>query len=284
MAREDWGLIDPLPSLAEVPAGELHTHLGIKIPGGYRAYLWGLRGANSVFDDIATRTRLSDTTYEDQCSAKYYFDLFNAVRTAFGEITRVVEVGVYMGGASVILAGCAARMGLELDLVDINQSFLRFSHERIRRTFPEAVPRVRMFHGDLPTYVRDVLGKESAARVMVQHDGSHDFNQVVRDLASLSFVRGQFHSLAIQDTHLRGIPPYMNFVDAAVYAIFGFDLAFSPMGTTHHVDDTAVTTPNKYEGNYFLPDRPEGMYLSMDNNQFFYPHPTISLDAFLPKG
>jgi hypothetical protein len=167
--------------------------------------------------------------------------------------------------------------------VDVNEKYLLFSYERIRRTFPEQARRVRLFLGDLPTYVHDVLLQEAGVKAMVQHDGSHEFNQVVRDLGSLYYAEGSIHSLAIQDTHLRGMPHKLNFVDAAVCAVFGFDATFAPIGSTYSEYDEVMTTPNRFEGNYFVPGRAEGMYLSMAANKFHYPHPAISLGAFLPK-
>jgi hypothetical protein len=273
----------PDASLRDLPIEELHRRLNIEIYTGHRADLSQFRGLNPVFDDIALRASTFDQAYEDQCTAKYYYDLFDALYGASGAINRIVEVGVFMGGASVILAGCAERMSAELDLVDVSEPFLRFSYERIRRTFPGQAPRVRLFHGDLPTYVSEVLLHDKDVKAMLQHDGAHDFPQVVRDLSSLYYVRSRIHGIAIQDTHLRGVPPHFNFVDAAVCAIFGFTCTFAPMGTRYDASDVVLTSPNRFQGNYFLPGRPEGMYLPMDQNEFEYPHPSIPLDAFLPK-
>lgn len=277
------GLIEPRAALADLPAEEVHKALNISIRGGHRASFDSFRGRNSVFDGIAAQAGTFSVGYEDQCSAQYYFDLFDCLRSNYGEINRVVEVGVFMGGASVILAGCAEKLDLGLDLVDVNASFLLFSYERIRRTFPEQAKRVRLFLGDLPSYVHDVLLSEPDVQAMVQHDGSHEFNQVVRDLGSLYYAQSSIRGLAIQDTHLRGLPHQLNFVDAAVCAVFGFDAVFAPLGTTYSEYDEVVTSPNRFEGNYFVPGRPEGMYLSLAANKFHYPHPAIPLESFLPK-
>jgi len=279
----DSRFLQPDPSLAELSMEELHQRLNIPIYSGHRADFFQFRGLSPAFDDIVARASAFNDGYEDQCSAQYYYDLFDCVQSADRAINRVVEVGVFMGGASVILAGCADITGLELDLVDITRPYLHFTHERIRRTFPDQAPRVRMFHGDLPTYVRDVLMQEPDVRALVQHDGAHIFNQVVCDLSALSFVRPQVYGLAIQDTHLRGVPPRFNFVDAAVCAVFGFQVAFAPMGVRYKADNEVMMTPNRFQGNYFLPERPEGMFVPMEGNEFQYPHPSIPLDAFLPN-
>ncbi len=102
--------IEPDYSLAELSFNEVHKALGINIYSGYKADFSNYNGMNYLFDDIVNKMQLTDG-YEDQCSSKYYFDLFNCVKSNLGEITRIVEVGVFMGGASSILAGCASRMG-----------------------------------------------------------------------------------------------------------------------------------------------------------------------------
>lgn len=201
------------------------------------------------------------------------------MRDLAGEFDRVVEVGVCMGGSSAIFGGGVERFDYDLDLVDIDERFLRFSYERIRRAFPEAAQRVRLFHGDLPHYVQNVLAREQA-RALIHHDGAHDFNQVVKDLSALSFVRDKLHAVICQDTHLRGTPEYMNFVDLALYAVFGTEVTYAPIGSVYEPED-GRTRPNKYQGNYFMPGVPEGVVVPMDGNAFHYPHPTMTLEQFL---
>ncbi len=276
-----WGtFLEPDAALRDL--ADPASHLNVTIHSGIRASLASLRVGNRVFESIARRIRDTPIACEDQCSAKYYFDAFEVVRAHFGRVNRIVEVGVYMGGASTVFAGCAGPMDLGLDLVDVNERFLRFTHERIRRTFPEAMERVRLFHGDLPTYVHRVLAAEPDAAALVHHDGSHRFDQVVKDLASLSFVRDRLRGILIQDTHLRGRVEFMNFVDAAVYAVFGFDVRCTPIGTSYPPGHPNLE-PNRYQGNYFLPDTAEGMFVPIEGNTFRYPHPSIPLEALLPE-
>lgn len=275
------GFIEPDRSLADLE--EPNAKLGLPIYSGRRAITqWrALAGQNRIFDDVARRLRKLRISYEDQCSLQYYFDLVRTLRDFNGEFDRVVEVGVYMGGLSSIFGGCLKRFDYDLDLVDINAGFLRFAHERIRRTFPEAIDRVRLFHGNLPSYVRTVLSREEA-KCIVHHDGAHDFNQVVKDLASLSYVREKLHAIIAQDTHLRGALEHMNFVDMALYAVFGLDLSYAPIGASYDKWDDR-TAPNEYQGNYFMPDQPEGFVLPMSLNTFRYPHPSMKLEALLPQ-
>ena len=107
------------------------------------------------------------------------------------------------------------------------------------------------------------------------------FEDVIRDLSSLYFVKDSVHSLAIQDTHLRGRIQYENFVDAAVFAIFGRDLAYEPIGA-RHPPESELTAPNRWEGNYFMPNVAEGMFIPFGGVEFRYPHPTMELEEFLP--
>ena len=269
--------IEPDADLADL--ADPNEKLGIPIYSGHKAarHFRGFKGQSRIFDGIASRLRKLDIASEDQCSAKYYFDLVNTLRDFNGEFDRLVEVGVYMGGSSVIFAGCAERFDYDLDLIDIDPRFLRFSHERIRRTYPEATGRIRLFHGDLPAYVRNVLMREEA-RCVIHHDGAHDFNQVVKDMASLSYVQEKLHAIIAQDTHLRGTVDNMNFVDMAMYAVFGLDLAYAPIGEAYQEWD-GRTNPNPYQGNYFVANAPEGFVLPMSMNRFHYPHPQIGIDS-----
>lgn len=270
--------IQPDPSLETSDAP--HEALNLPIYSGYQAITGAdpFLGRFKIFDEIIERVRGFDVPYEDQCSIDYYFDIVRTLRDINGEYGRVVEVGVFMGGASVMLAGCSGKFDFDLDLVDINEGFLRFSYERIRRTFPEAAGRVRLFHGDVADYVREVLlPEESSPRTLVHHDGAHDFNQVVRDLSALSFVREKIHSIIAQDTHLRGNLNEMNFVDMALSAVFGTGLTFVPIGKIYDAHDSR-TNPNKYQGNYFRPGIAEGMVVPMGANAFHYPHPTAEFE------
>ncbi|MEV5824901.1 class I SAM-dependent methyltransferase [Spirillospora sp. NPDC052242] len=278
--HDTWGtFLEPDASIADLE--NPHEVLGIPILSGHHADLKAFAGYNTVFDRIADRVAGVNLAYEDQCSANHYFDVFTRIERDHAHATRIVEVGVFMGGSSTVFAGCVEPMGFELDLVDVNPVYLQFAYERIRRTFPGATSRVRMFYGDLPTYVQKVLLPETTARAIVHHDGAHDFNQVVKDISSLYFVRDRVHSLAIQDTHLRGLIEHFNFVDAAVYAMFGVDVKYEPVGARYE-EGSSVTNPNQWNGNYFLAGMSEGMYIPFEGVQWKYPHPSMELENFLP--
>lgn len=268
--------IDPINALKSLTFEEMLEQLSIGIKSGHKANFNIFSGKNFLFDDYLKRRDENDGVYEDQCSPSYYFDLFNTVKSSLGEVNRIVEVGVYTGGCTSILAACAHFLGVQVDIIDINQSFLQFAREKARRYYPEAVEdRVRMFHGTLPEYVRDVL-MEDDVKVIIQHDGSHSFEQVIRDLGSLYYIRDKLHSICIQDTNLRGAPKYFNFVDQAVLAIFGRDVNHIPIGSVY----ANGTDPNQWEGNYCMAGEPEGMHIPLSHNKFHYPHPKITLSQF----
>ncbi|MEV4256777.1 class I SAM-dependent methyltransferase [Spirillospora sp. NPDC049652] len=280
MHQPTWGtFLVPDGALAE--ADRPHELLGIPIQSGFHADLSVFAGQNTVFDRIADRVASVKLDYEDQCSPKHYFDVFTRIEREHAHLTRIVDVGTFMGGSAAVFAGCVEPMGLELDIVDVNDAYLRFAHERVRRAFPGAVPRVRIFHGDLPTYVRTVLLAEQGTRALVHHDAAHSFDQVVKDLSALYFARDRVHSLAVQDTHLRGSIGYLNFVDAAVYAIYGKGVEFEPLGAAYPAG-SAVCEPNQWDGNYFMAEEPEGMYLRFEGLTWKYPHPSMTLDEFMP--
>ncbi len=274
------------PDAALANLAEPHLKLGVPIHSGYQALseVARLVGRNRIFDAVAELLGTVDMPYEDQCSIDYYFDLVRVLRDLNGEYDRVVEVGVYMGGASGVIAGCAEQFNFDIDLVDISAANLQFAHERIRRAFPDVAERVRLFHGDLPAYVRKVMMNEQTGRSILHHDGAHDFNQVVTDLTALSFVRDQIHSVIAQDTHLRGNLDHMNFVDLALNAVFGPDFNYMPIGKVYGRDNREMTSPNRFQGNYFLPGVSEGMVLPLHANRFHYPHPDMTFEDLFGSG
>lgn len=274
--------ISPDPSLETSDAP--HEALNVQIFSGDKAVTTAGRvmGNFRIFDEIMAQAANFDVPYEDQCSVEYYFDVIRTLRDLNGEYTRVVEVGVYMGGASVMLAGASGRFDFDLDMVDTCAGYLKFAYERIRRTFPEAASRVRLYHGTVEDYVRDVmLPDNSGSKSIIHHDGAHDFNQVVRDLSALSFVREKLHSIIAQDTHLRGSLEHMNFVDMAIAAVFGTQLTYVPIGKVYD-EFAAATFPNKYQGNYFMPGVAEGMAIPIVANHFQYPHERMTFEQMFP--
>jgi hypothetical protein len=273
--------IDPDRSLEQL--ANPNDKFAIPILGGHRAidHVAPFVGKNRIFDGITASIGKIDVPYEDQCSAKYYADLVDALRNTHGEVDRVVEVGCYMGGSASIIAGCIPHMDFDFDIVDISANCLLFTYERIRRAFPEAVKRVRLFHGSLPQYTAKMIEAGNKDRILVHHDGAHSFPQVITDLGSLYFIRDRLHTIIVQDTHLRARPKSSTFVDMAVYAIFGTEVAYVPIGSAYHIYQSELMNPNQWGGHYFMPDVPEGIVIPLSQNSFKYPHPSFALDDFL---
>ena len=250
------------------------------IPSGYKADFMPFLGLNLEFDKMVAKivAQRTEINFEDQCSAKYYFDIFNLIKNLNTKVRRVVEVGTFLGGASCIFAGVACQSDLEIDLIDAKKEFLLFTYERIRRAFPEAISKVRLFFGDLPTYVKTVVDKEAQEGILIHHDACHNYNEVLRDLASLYFVKDKIQGLMIQDTHLRSakLDRYI-FVDAAVYSIFGFNLKYQEIGTKF----PEATEPAYNGQTYFAKNHSEGFYVPFDVNPFLFPHPSMKMDETL---
>jgi hypothetical protein len=232
---------------------------------------------NRVWNAIAQRINAYPYPVSDQCSEKHYWDVFEFLRGNVGVVDRVAECGTFEGGLSVLLAGCAVAFDFRLDLIEVVPARMAATYHRIRMTFPEALDRVNLFFGEVPNYVKAVRDDPTFRNAVLHHDGSHIFQTVTRDLASLSFVKDRVHAVLIQDTHLRKTDPDQCwFVDAAVTAVFGHDPHYQPLGVTF-----PETTAPDDNGIYFVGGRPEGMLLPIELNTFLYPHPGQTLDALI---
>lgn len=279
--QADWGTF-LAPDINLQHCANLNDASPVRTISGIQADFNPWLHKNAAFDYTIQKIheQRNSIRFEDQCSAKYYFDIFNVVQASLPNINRIAEVGVYMGGSSCIFAGSIQNTNVELDLIDANRHYLQFTYERIRRLFPDVAARTRMFLGDLPMYVRNVMLKEATYGYMVHHDAAHMFNPVVRDLAALYYAKNKINALMIQDTHLRAgnINSYL-FVDAALFAVFGGNLPVAELG----IKFAQVTMPAfeySTHGTYFAPDQAEGMYIPFENIKFRYPHPSISFESF----
>jgi len=272
----EWGkFISPDIELQDMQ--DPNEKLNVYIPSGNKADFTPFLQQNPAFDAVVKRivAQRDLMSYEEQCSGKYYFDCFTILHSLKGKINRVAEIGTYLGGASCIFAGCVTSLNIELDLIEANKEFLLYTYERIRRAFPEAVAKVRLFLGDMPSYIKNVVQHEKQTNILLHHDAGHNFNQVVNDLACLYFVKDKIQGLMIQDTHLRSakIQNYI-FVDAAVFAIFGFNVKFLQFGAMY----PQSTTPAYAGKTYFLDNHAEGFYIPLDQNKFQYPHASMTLE------
>jgi hypothetical protein len=270
-----------LPAPATLPDGQ---EPGDLLPGRHaQRQVRSADTPNKIWNRIAQRINAYPYATSDYCTEKHYRDVFEFIRLNSGMIDRFVECGVFQGGLSVVLAGCALAFDFQLDLIDVNPAALHATYHRIRLTFPEALPRIRIFFGELPNYVKTCMREPDFHNAVLHHDGSHRFNIVMRDLASLYYVRKKLHAVLVQDTHLRhSDPAKFCFVDAALAAVFGLDLKYQPIGQTFQT--TTYPQLLKQQGEhdvYFLGGRPEGMMIPMAENSFFYPHALHNIDDFI---
>lgn len=280
-ADAEWGkFINPdknLESYQDPKEGSNAT-----IFSGIKADLSPWLGLNPGFDHVANKilSHIDVVSYEEQCSGKYYYDIFTSIQASLPRVQRIVEVGVYLGGASCFIAGCIENTDTDLHLIDLNKDFLQYSYERIRRLFPKVAKRTKLFYGDLATYVYHVMMQENKMHI-IQHDGSHFFNAVVRDMASLYYVKDKLDTLMIQDTNLRtGNVNSHVFVDIALQAVFGNHFEYAPLGLTHKTTFDPCYKYNPH-GTYCIPDIPEGMAIPFPKTQFKYPHPSTKIETFL---
>lgn len=250
--------------------------VGKKLQSAHTHSYAEVRGRNDVFDEYANVMRLSLLRAEDQCTETWYFDIFNHFLTHFGQTRHVVEVGCFTGGSSRWLYVASRLFNFTLDIVDANKDFLAYARERLIDTFGGIEGNVRFFHGDLPTYVKEVAIFEQRTGTTIHHDGAHTFNECVQDFASLFYIRDNLLNLIIQDTNLRSANVDLyTFVDLAAYAVFGLAHPHTPIGKS--------LTTNKPLWNakiYFEEREPEGKIIPMQGIKFLYPHPTTAFEEF----
>lgn len=221
------------------------------------------------FKEYLSRLSSSGVSYSRQCSIDYYRDLVRYLTDNGNGITRLVEVGTFLGGATAFLALCAKDQDFQLDLVDLNSAYLGYTHQLICRMVPEAEHRLRIFHGDFPAYVK-ATGITGNNNTFVQFDASHRFGDVVRDLVAIGQIADAVHGFAIQDTHLRsGNINGEVFVDLAVYAVFGMNAKFREIGL--RVPAQPIKVPSGDWELYMQPNASEGFLLELKDNIFEYP-------------
>ena len=217
-------------------------------------------------------------TTADQCTAQYYLDLYNVLKLQAHEFQKIVEVGPHLGDLSLLFAGSLDSTEATLDLVDIDVKRLRYAYERVRRAFPAAVTKVRLFFGDLPTYIDKVL-KKSDQKTVVHYKGSYAFNDVIRDIGSLSYVKQKILSVIVHNTNLRSTDiSEFAFADVALFSIFGEQIKYLHLGEILKQDEMQDNAAKKlyYLANYF-----EGLFIPLLHNEFHYPHSNECLDNFL---
>lgn len=233
-------------------------------------------GLNDVFDEYVAVMNASRMAAEDQCTERWYYDVFTHFLSAAGETRHVVEVGCFTGSSSRWLYVASRLCNFTLDIVDANINFLAYARARMIETFGELADNVRFFHGDVPTYVRNAAIPEQRSRVSFHHDGAHTFNECLQDFASMSFIKDNLKHVIIQDTnHRSAVMDYYAFVDMAAYAVFGLDCPYRPIG-----QKLSVSNPVFDAKIYFEDSEPEGKIIDISKANFRVPHRSVTADEF----
>ncbi len=233
-------------------------------------------GQNDVFDEYANLMNQSTMRAEDQCTEKWYYDIFQHFLLHFGMTRHVVELGCFVGGSTRWLYVASRLFNFTLDVVDANLHYLAVARERLIDVFGEVGSNVRFFHGDMCTYVDKVARHEQRSAVTVHHDGPHSFQECLQDFASLYYIRENMDYLIVQDTNLRSTKMELySFVDLAACAVFGKDHPFKPIGSSLTVD-----APVFDQKLFFDPTEPEGKIIPLRDLEFRYPHPSTSAQEY----
>lgn len=235
---------------------------------------------DKFFDELIekVKTEKSSITTSNQCTNKYYYELHQLIKFQQNSINTLVEVGPQLGDLSLFLASCIESSGINLDLVDTNLENLRYAYERIFRVFPHIISKVRLFFGDLPKYTQCVL-MNSANKNFIHYKGSHSFNDIIRDIGSLSYVKDKIPHLVIHDTHLRSLDMHeFAFADAALFSLFGKEIQCLPLG---EIMAEEIYLPQS--SHYLAKNQVEGFYIPLMQNKFHSPHPIEVLDNFIYK-
>lgn len=239
-----------------------------------------------IFQDILNKINSANPDKQFfRSSSKFYIESFdllvNNILMHKNHQQRIVEIGPQFGDLSCQLAGLLNHCNVTLDLVDIDKENLYYAYKNISAVFPEVLPRVRLFYGDLPIYIKNVINQTNDLNNLF-YQGSYNFNDVIRDLGSTYFAKDKIAGIFISNTHLRNTNMnYYPFIDAAIYALFGMDVKFFKLGEEKY-EETALQQ-DVMHATYLSRNRVDGMYIPLSHNQFRYPHPNNKLDDFIYK-
>lgn len=242
----------------------------------------GQTSTPSLHSQIRNKIQITNANKQYyRSSPQFYEDSFNLLLNQKITVHRLVEVGVQFGDLSCQLAGLLNNFNLSLDLVDLDKDNLEYAYQNIAAVFPEVLPRVRFFYGDLPLYVKNVLS-QSYDLNMIYYQGSYNFNDVVRDLGSTYFVKDKIAGVFVANIHLRHTDVnFYPFFDVALYALFGMNLNFIKLG--NEIAEESALSNQADQATFWSKNRMDGMYIPYTHNQFRYPHPSTSLDNFIYK-
>lgn len=263
----DWGtLISP------------HQASDTSLPNSKMLDLEQYRHMHPLFHTILNKIH-EDNAANLCCSLKYYADCFNLINQQLGNFQKIVEVGPQSGDLACLFAGIIQNTDKTLDIVDINKTTLLRTYEKINILFPEATPKIRLFVGDMPLYIKNIASVSSSQNI-IHYQASHNFNDVIRDLGSTYFCKNKIIGTLVNHTHLRTTDiRHYAFVDVALYALFGAGIKFIKLGEeiTDETSLNELTNPPSY----FSSNRVDGLYIPYAMNHFRYPHPNSSIETYL---
>lgn len=242
-----------------------------------------LTGINPILDNILSlitakgKVGLEEESY---ISGKCLLDCFNTVSLYANNLQIIIGVELDASYLACVYAGLLNPLNIKLDLVDSDKNRLYKVYATILHYFPEATNKIRLFFGDLPTYTKKVM-TASMDKCLIHYNGCYGFNDVIRNLGSLYYVKEKVHAIMAQNTHLRSMNLQdFAFVDIALYALFGHQLQFSILGNILQEDESPELHGMK---TFCLKQHAEGLHVPFAHNNFRYPHPVESQDNFLYK-
>ncbi|MBF0591905.1 MAG: hypothetical protein HQL02_07440 [Nitrospirae bacterium] len=188
-------------------------------------------GKDSFFDTIMARSASVCTRHEEEASIKYYFDNYSHIKNNLEGINTIVEVGCYLGGATVMFAQIAHALGLQFYVVELNFYYMLFTYERLLRVAPETLDSVRFYNGTLADFTSQYQLPLRERSIYLVQDASHSYDGVLADLVATYDIRQGIHSMAFHDFHLRSADWKMDvYVDRAIYAVFGVNANLRKIG------------------------------------------------------
>ncbi|MBF0339014.1 MAG: hypothetical protein HQL05_14445 [Nitrospirae bacterium] len=232
-------------------------------------------GKDSFFDAMMARIASVRTRHEEEASIKYYFDNYNHIKNNLADINTIVEVGCYLGGATVMFAQIAHAFGLKLYVVELNLNYLMFTYERLLRVAPETLDSVRFYNGTLADFAAQYRVPLVERSIYLVQDASHSFEGVLADLVATYDIRQGIHSMAFHDFHLRSADWKMDlYVDRAIYCVFGINANLRKIGfytgEFFGAPEMQIANDKSSYGLYGMPNAFEGVIIVLSENTYCF--------------
>lgn len=118
--------------------------------------------------------------HESMTTLKYRDNLIRYILSTTGKCKGIVELGIFRGGISVLLAHICRRFRWPLYLVDISPDFISVTKELIGSLMP--TDHVVFFEGTLRTFAKEVELRETPLIIV---DGDHSVRGVLEDICGI---------------------------------------------------------------------------------------------------